>query len=168
MKSLALAFSLLLIPVAAQTQSLAQSLAQSPDCSLSPSGWELNTPVTAAADPATLGQAELTLGKASHVTLHPASKVRYAVAPERAPDLTLHGGLVAVTIPAAGNYRVGLSSGAWLDVLKDGKPVASAAHGHGEGCVRKAVTFFLEPGLVVIQLSGNREADLRMMVWRQD
>lgn len=142
--------------------------AQAPDCSLSPPGWETNTPLTAAADPAALTTAQLTLGAASHVTLHPAARITYTAAPERKPDPTLHGGMVAVTIPAAGNYRVGLSSGAWIDVLQDGTAVASAAHGHGEGCVRKAVTFALKAGRIVIQLSGNREADVRMMVWRQD
>ena len=142
--------------------------AQSPDCSLSPPGWETNTPLVAASEPVALEKAQLTLGKASHVGLHPATMVRYATAPERKPHPTLHGGLVAVMIPATGNYRVGLSSGAWIDVLQDGKPVTSTAHGHGEGCVRKAVTFPLKAGRTVIQISGNREADLRLMAWRQD
>lgn len=144
--------------------------AQSPDCSLSPAGWETNTPLIAAVDPALLDKAQLTLAKASHVTLQSAATVRYAIPPERKPDPSLHGGLVTVTIPAAGNYRVGLSSGAWIDVLQEGKPVTSTAHGHGhgEGCVRKAVTFPLAPGRIVIQLSGNREADVRLMVWRHD
>lgn len=142
--------------------------AQTPDCSLSPAGWETNSPLTAATDPATLDKAQLTLAKASHVTLHAIPKVAFAAAPERKPDPSLHGGLVAVTIPAAGHYRVGLSSGAWIDVLQNDKPVTSTIHGHGEGCVRKAVTFPLKVGTVVIQLSGNREADVRLMVWRQD
>lgn len=157
MRFLATAF-LVLFATAAQ--------AQSPDCSLSPEGWQTNTPLTAAGDPASLDKAQLTLGKASHVTLQSAAQVRYALPPERKPDPSLHGGLVTVTIPAAGNYRVGLSSGAWIDVLQEGKPVTSSAHGHGEGCVRKAVTFPLHAGRVVIQLSGNREADVRLMVWR--
>ena len=142
--------------------------AQTPDCSLSPAGWEINMPVTAAADQETLAKAHLKLGQASHVTLHPAAQVRYITPPERAPDVTLHGGLVAVTIATSGNYRVGLSSGAWIDVVQGGSTVASTGHGHGEGCVRKAVTFPFKEGLVIIQLSGNREADLRLMVWRQD
>lgn len=159
MRFLAAAF-LALLTTAAQ--------AQSPDCSLSPAGWETNTPLTAATDPAALDKAQLTLAKASHVTLHAIPKVAFAAAPERKPDPSLHGGLVAVTIPATGSYRVGLSSGAWIDVLQDGKPITSTAHGHGEGCVRKAVTFPLQAGSMVIQLSGNRESDLRLMVWRQD
>ena len=159
MRFLAAAF-LALLTTAAQ--------AQSPDCSLSPPGWETNTPLAAASGTAALDKAQLSLGKASHVTLISASKVRYAALPERTPDPSLHGGLVAVTIPAAGNYRVGLSSGAWIDLLQEEKPVTSTAHGHGEGCVRKAVTFPLKAGRVVIQLSGNREADVRLMVWRHD
>jgi hypothetical protein len=142
--------------------------AQSPDCSLSPPGWQINTPLVAVTEPAALENAQLILGKASHVTLHSAAKVRYVTSPERTPDPTLHGGLVSVMIPAPSNYRVGLSSGAWIDVLQDGKPVTSTAHGHGEGCVRKAVTFPLKAGRTVIQISGNREADLRLMAWRQD
>lgn len=142
--------------------------AQTPDCSLSPAGWETNTPLIAAVDPALLDKAQLTLAKASHVTLHAIPKIAFAVAPERKPDPSLHGGLVTVAIPTAGNYRVGLSSGAWIDVLQEGKPVISTVHGHGEGCVRKAVTFALKAGNAVIQLSGNREADVRLMVWRHD
>ncbi len=103
--------------------------AQSPDCSLSPLGWETNTPLTAATDSSALDKAQLTLGKAGHVTLHAIPKIAFATPPERKPDPSLHGGLVAVTIPTAGNYRVGLSSGAWIDVLQEGKPVTSTAHG---------------------------------------
>ena len=68
----------------------------------------------------------------------------------------------------AGTYRVALSSGAWIDLVRDGEPVASTAHGHGPNCtgVRKMVDFPLTPGRYTLQLGANGEAEMRVLVAR--
>ena len=63
--------------------------------------------------------------------------------------------MLALDVREAGTYQVALSDGAWIDVLKDGTAIASSAHDHGAGC--KMVSFTLQPGRHVIQLSGNKE-----------
>ena len=70
-----------------------------------------------------------------------------------------HRALAAVAAFAA-------STGAWLDVLKDGKPVASSAHAHGPDCstIHKQVEFKLEPGRYVLQISANADAKLPILL----
>ena len=74
------------------------------------------------------------------------------------------GGL-AVDVREAGTYQVSLSAGAWIDVVKDGAAVASTGHDHGAGC--KMVSFLLQPGRHVIQLSGNKDDTIKVMIARK-
>ncbi len=61
-----------------------------------------------------------------------------------------------------------LGSGAWIDILKGGKAVASTAHGHGPDCtgIRKMVDFPLTPGRYTLQIAANGEAALPLLVAR--
>jgi hypothetical protein len=112
-----------------------------------------------------LEPARLPLDKPVTVTLHPGSDVRFAVAPEKHGDASSFGGMLVVDVREAGTYRIALSAGAWLDVLKDGAAIASSAHDHGAGC--KMVSFSLQPGRHVIQLSGNKEETIGVVVARK-
>lgn len=159
MKALAAAL-LLLFPATALAQEQASAEAQQ----VCAPGWNDSAKHTAAKSVADLPSATLAQGGAIALALHSVSEVRFAATPERAP--TAFGGMAMLTIAQAGAYRIGLSSGAWIDVLHDGKPVPSTAHGHGEACIRKQVSFALQPGVYVIQLSGNPEPVIRIMVTR--
>src|SRR5262249_31603232 len=105
-----------------------------------------------------LESARLVLGQAATVTLHPVSDMRFVAQPEKRADTSSYGGMLAVNVPDPGTYQVSLSAGAWIDVLKDGAAVASTSHDHGGDCaaMRKIVSFALQPGRHVIQLSGNK------------
>ena len=65
-----------------------------------------------------------------------------------------------------GTYRVALGAGAWVDMLRDGKAIASTAHGHGPACsgIRKIVDFPLTPGSYVLQLAGSPDANIPVLV----
>jgi len=128
-------------------------------------GWTSAAPVTAAATATDIGKAQITLGSRADIALVPAAQVQF-LAPEKAPMAGTHSGMVRFTVPAARTYRVALGAGAWIDVVRDGKAIASGAHGHGVPCtpVRKTVDFALTPGDYVLQISGNRDATLSVLI----
>jgi hypothetical protein len=128
-----------------------------------------NIALTSATASPELESARLTLGQGTTVTLRPVGEVQFVVAPEKRGDASSYGGMLAVDVHEPGTYQVALSAGAWIDVLKDGTAVASTAHDHGAECpgLRKMVSFPLTPGRHVIQLSGNRDASIRVIVSRK-
>jgi len=128
-----------------------------------PAGYGSLTSATASAE---FGAARLTPNQAASVVLHPVSEVRFTAPPERRGEASSYGGMLELNAREAGTYQVSLSAGAWIDVLKDGAAVTSTAHGHDTGCpdFRKMVTFALQPGRYVIQLSGNKEAAIKVLV----
>ncbi|MES2059395.1 MAG: hypothetical protein V4564_25870 [Pseudomonadota bacterium] len=69
-------------------------------------------------------------------------------------------------IPRAGTYKVGLGSGAWVDVVSQGKAMTSVAHGHGPVCtgIRKIVDFKLAKGLYALQLAGITAPSVKVMI----
>ena len=128
--------------------------------------WTTPTRITAAASDANLPQARLRVGQAAVVALHPAEAVRYPATPGKAG---VQGGLVEVTIAQAGTYRVALGAPGWVDVLAEGKPVQSIAHGHGQPCsgIRKIVDFPLRPGRHIVVLSAGAVEPMQMLVVRR-
>ena len=129
-------------------------------------GWPTKVEL-ASADRATgLAAATLRIGQAVRARLHPTPTVAYLVQPEKPGGSVSRGGMFALTIDRAGTYAIALGSGAWIDVLKDGAPVESAAHGRGPACstIRKVVDFSLTPGRYVIQVSANAETELELLV----
>ncbi len=79
-----------------------------------------------------------------------------------------HGGLATVHVAIAGTYRIGLGTRAWIDVVRDGKPVASIAHKMGEPCsgIAKMVDFRLAPGAYTVQLSAAADPSVRIAITR--
>ncbi len=107
-------------------------------------------------------------GQAVQLALQPAPQVRFAVPAHRPDDAATYGGVLAVTVPATGTWRVGLGGGAWIEVVQDGKAVASVAHRHGDGCISKMVDFPLQAGQAQIELSAASEPGLRLEVGPAD
>jgi hypothetical protein len=127
------------------------------------SGWSAQTPVSAGTK---AGEgAALEMGRAALVSLHSAKHLDFA-APKATADA--NGGTLAIAVAKPGTYRVALGGSAWVDLVQDGKPVASKAHGHGPRCsgIRKIVDFALEPGNYTIQLSGSADDTVALMVVR--
>jgi hypothetical protein len=90
--------------------------------------------------------------------LQPNSAVAFVLPPERQPKSpeSWAGVITIANVPKAGPYQVTTSAEAWIDVIQNGKTVASTAHTGKRDCadVRKSVRFELQPGAVTIQLSG--------------
>ena len=90
--------------------------------------------------------------------LLPHDTVPYALAPTRQPKIAnSFGGVVVISnVSKAGSYQVTASAEAWIDVIQDGKSLASTAHSGRRECpdVRKSVRFDLQTGAVTIQVSG--------------
>ncbi|WP_336961775.1 homogentisate 1,2-dioxygenase [Sphingobium aquiterrae] len=153
---------------------LAQVAAEScPPSSAAPlpaelAAWTSRSPAVAAADSKALAGAMLSPGRAVDARLSPTGSVTYAVRPEKPGGSVSHGGLFAFTVAQAGTYRVALGSGAWIDLLKGRTVIASRAHGHGPACsgIRKMVDFPLKPGRYILQIAGNGDAVLPLMVTR--
>jgi len=148
----------------AQEASAECAILRAPSGELAP--WTAPTAMTSAMRVAQAAEAPVRPGQAIDLGLHPIAAVRYPAAAEKVGG---QGGLVEVTIEAAGTYAVALGSAAWVDVIVDGKPIPSTAHGHGELCtgIRKIVEFPLPAGRHVIALSGSAEPRIRLLVVRR-
>lgn len=128
------------------------------------SGWASPRPLGAGHTAAQA--AMLTPGVAVTARLPSTRDVKYAVRPEKPGGSVSYGGVFAFTLATPGRYRIALGSGAWIDVLANGKPATSVAHGHGPACtgIRKMVDFDLAAGRYVLQVAGNGAATLPLMV----
>ncbi len=125
-----------------------------------PAGLEAWTMVSA------IAKAPIPLGRAAALTLDPVAGVTFAPPPSRAAKPGSFGGVYTFTVATAGTYRVALGSGAWIDVVRDGKALTSTAHTEGPACsgIRKVVDFVLTPGRYTLQLSGSKEAPMRVLI----
>jgi hypothetical protein len=170
MRGVALTIALVLsaAPAWAQETPAAKADCSATDRALPPgfSGWSAQTALSAAVSAAGLSRATLTPGKAVAATLSPTAQVHFVAPPGKPADPASHSGLFDLTIATPGTYAVGLGAGAWVDLLKDGKPLTSSAHDHGPACstLHKMVEFPLEPGHYVLQVSGNADAKLPILV----
>ncbi len=131
-------------------------------------GWTGKADITSASKADGLAQAALTIDHGANVTLHPTREVSYVTQPDKPGGSVASGGLLAVSIATAGTYQVNLGSGAWIDLLQNGKAVLSTAHAPGPACtgIRKTVQFPLQPGRYVLQLSANADPTIHVMVSR--
>ncbi len=133
--------------------------------------WTSKTKVEAATNPSGLDTPVATECKALDVALHPATAVTWVATPEKPPAASTFGGLLDLKPASAGTYVIaaGAGAGAWLDVLQDGKPIASNAHGHGPACstIHKRVEFQLTPGRYVLQISGAPDAHIGVLFARK-
>ena len=173
MRLIALALAgVLLAPAAASAQmapaapALAACAAMDAELPAELAGWTAKTPLVASKIAADLPKASLTPGTAFLATLPSTPDVTYVVQPEKPGGSVSHGGLFDLTIASPGTYVIALGTGAWIDVLKDGAPQMSTTHGRGPACttLRKMVTFDLQPGAYVVQISANGPAELPIMV----
>ena len=105
-------------------------------------------------------------GKNIALTLQPIDSVTFPLPLDRKPAAGTFGGVYHVTIATAGTYRVVLQNGAWIDLVRDGKSLTSVAHMEGAPCsgIRKIVDFALQPGTYIVQLSGAKTAQMRILI----
>jgi hypothetical protein len=109
----------------------------------------------------------LALDKHYTINLIEQGEVAFRAKPGRAArNDSPRGGLLSFEVPAAGRYRISITSQHWIDVL-DGKSVlASAAH-HGPACelLHKIVEFDLPMARsLTLQLSGRDDAIIGLAI----
>jgi hypothetical protein len=157
----------LALPTVAQADEQPQAACAAPAM---PSGelapWANPLALTAGAD--ARDQPALAVGRAADLMLLPTPQVHYPLRPEKPGGSISYGGLVGITVTRPGTYRIALSSGAWIDLVRDGKAATSTAHGHGPACtgVRKMVDFPLTPGRYTLQIGANGQARMTVLVAR--
>lgn len=114
------------------------------------------------------GAAQVQAEHLYEVKLAPQTTVTYAVPPGKAaPDDSAQGGLVHFRVPAAGVYRVSLSTGHWIDVLADGRLLKARDFQGARGCERphKIVEFELPANQpLTLQLSGASASSVRVAI----
>jgi hypothetical protein len=126
------------------------------------------SPVTAAKD----GQSppRIATDRAYRVQLAPAAQVVFPAAPGRAsPVEGSYSGVLALTVPVTGSYRVSVDLPLWIDVVADSRLVSPTDYEGQHGCdaPRKIVQFLLkanEP--LILQLSGATQAAARVTIVR--
>jgi len=130
--------------------------------------WPRRTAVAAAATAAGLPQAPLWVARPVNAMLRPNAEVVFPARPDRPGGAETFGGLLDITILAAGDYQVELGTDAWIDVVRDGALVASTAHAHGPDCttIRKMVVFPLKAGHSVLEITGANGPVVGVMVTR--
>lgn len=152
----------------------AQQVAASPVCTAQTelpaalAGWAAPGNMNAAANTKGSAAAKLTPGRAVALKLLPTPKVAYPLRPEKPGGSVSYGGLTSFTVAEEGVWRVALSSGAWVDVVKDGTASQSVAHGRGPNCsgIRKMVDYRLTPGTYTLQVAANGADALTLLVAR--
>lgn len=119
-------------------------------------GWRNPAPLVAAEAADARPAAILAPGVAASVTLAPERQVAFAVAPGKPGRPISYGGMITLSVPVAGTYRVALGAPAWIDMVRGGMAVVSVAHDHGPACsgIVKMVDFVLPAGPATIELSG--------------
>ena len=107
-------------------------------------------------------------GAGAALELQPNDAVPFVIAPSRPPKIeNSFGGLVVISnIPKAQAYQVTLSGEGWIDVIQDGKALASTGHTGRRDCpsVHKSVRFDLQPGKATIQVSGAPSKSVKLAI----
>ena len=103
-----------------------------------------------------------TLVMGTPTVLAASSSVAWAVPPKKPGK----GAVATFRVTRAGRYQIGLSDGAWIDVVRSGKALPSSKHGHGPLCtgLRKIVGFVLTSGTYTLQLAAMPAAETRVMI----
>lgn len=166
----------LVLALAAAAPAFAQEPASRPACVVTDdsklpaalAGWRGRAPLAAAATAGDAVKAALPLGKGVDAQLKRNGEVAFPVLPAKPGGSVSHGGLFEIPVEAAGDYQVSLGTGAWIEVARDGAAVEATAHAPGPPCasLKKTVVFPLVPGRYLLEISGNADPVLPLMVHR--
>lgn len=99
--------------------------------------------------------------------LSPANQVSFPVAPGKDPASGSYAGIVALTLPSPGKYRIAVDLPLWMDVIDGAKLLAPLDYEgvHGCGAPRKIVAFDLAGSSHwLLQLSSSNSEQVRLTV----
>jgi len=157
-------------PVAAQEPGGRPACASIDDTAVPPAlaGWTQRTAVVAAATARQTGKAAVPLGQGVDAQLKRIGEVDFPVLPAKPGGSVSYGGLYELRISEPGDYQVSLGSGAWIEVGSGKTVVESTAHAPGPACtsLRKTVVFPLKAGRYILEITGNGDPGLPLMVSR--
>ncbi len=129
-----------------------RALLASPDAAKAASGAQIDKP----------------LAGAVKLALVPFADAKLPMNPERMPKQadSFAGFVKVAALPAAGNYHITLSQGAWIDVVQDGHYVKSGPFSGVEGCegIRKTVTFTLPAAPFTVQVSSVKVDSIGIVI----
>lgn len=113
-----------------------------------------------------LAEVPLDPGQAATVRLSLQRDLVYPVAPPLTQPPANHGAILGIDIDEPGRYHVALGARGWIEMVRDGKPVPAAGHGHGApgSGIAKIVDFDLVPGHYLVTLSGMAEGEASITV----
>ena len=173
MRSFLLAAALIAAPATVMAQegmSPAPACAASTDATLPAAlqGWNGRGDLAAAASQAAAASAALPIGKGVNAQLKKTGEVSFPVLPAKPGGSVSYSGLYGLNIAEAGDYQVSLGSGAWIEVVAGKAALESTAHAPGPACstLRKTVVYPLKPGRYLLEIAGNGEQVLPVMVHR--
>lgn len=165
-----------LLMSAAPVAALAQEPPSRPACAVTSdaslptalSAWTSRTLAAAGADVADPGLGRLAVGRGVDVQLKRNGEVTFPVLPSKPGGSVSYGGLLDLTIAEAGDYQVSLGTHAWIELVSGKTLTESTAHAPGPACssLKKTVVFPLKPGRYLLEITGNSEPILPLMVTR--
>lgn len=133
-------------------------------------GWSTRTAFDAGSGTRTAPVIQV--GRAAELRLVSFDRLAPATAPGRSADAGSNAGMALFQVARAGTYRIALGAPAWIDVVRAGRALPAAAHGHGPACtgIRKMVDYRLSPGRYILQLTGAQATTLPVMIahWQKD
>lgn len=95
--------------------------------------------------------------------LHPQLSVVLPVKPPKPARRGRHAGLAALDVAKAGKLDVLLSDRAYVDLVRSGKALRSTAHDRlGCGGIFKRVSFDVQPGRYIVQLTDSEAKSIRI------
>jgi hypothetical protein len=112
------------------------------------------------------GESSLGVGNEAMLALKPATGITFKPALARPAKDGTFGGYFPIDVAKAGRYRIALSDGAWIDLVRKDEKLKPAAHAHGPSCsgIAKIVGFDLDPGRYWLQLSDAKQPSIGVAV----
>jgi hypothetical protein len=100
-------------------------------------------------------------GGTVQIGLVPQEQVRFAAG--KAPRKG-YAGLAAIDVPKAGTLELAVDNKTYVDLVRDGKPLALAGEPKMKGCpgVQKILDFKVAPGRYLVQLSGSPDKSVKI------
>ena len=129
-------------------------------------GWNSRADLAAVVSTADAGKAALPLGKGVNARLKQNGDVAFPVPPDKPGGPGSYGGLYEIRVAQPGDYQVSLGSSAWIELASGAAKLEPTSHTPGPACttLKKTVTFTLKPGRYVLEIAGNPEPAVPVMV----
>jgi len=127
-----------------------------------------SVPVELAAATAAPGAPAIAIGRLYALTLQPQESVHYAAPPSKKMLADgAFGGMLALRVEHAGQYRVAIDAGFWLDVVQDGKSLPAVDFNGQSQCAgpHKIVVYELPAGVdLQLQIAAATTGTARLSV----